>query len=90
MKASTVDMDFNFLKTVQKSHESGRHHIEKLEKRGESSKKKKVAQAKRRKALANALERGCKVEVLPKWMERSERNKTTWDSEYCSYYLGID
>src|SRR5438045_3572403 len=90
MKASTIDMDFNFLKTVQKSHENGRHHIEKLEKRGESSTKKKRVQAKRRMALAKALERGCKVERLPKWMERSERNKTIWDSEYRSYFLEVD
>lgn len=82
MKPSTVDMDFNFLKKVQKQHQDGRSEIEKLEKRGKSgTSRRKLALAKRRRGLAKARERGCDVEKAPEWMERSERNKTIWDSK---------
>jgi predicted DNA-binding WGR domain protein len=80
MKSSTVDMDFNFLKKVQKIHQDGRSEIEKLEQRGKArTSRRKLVLAKRKRGLVKARERGCDVEKVPEWMERSERNKTIWD-----------
>lgn len=83
MKPSTVDMDFNFLKRVQKNHEDSLFEIgNKLEKKGTTmNSKRKLAIAKRAQGLRKAREKGCEVERLPQWMERSQRNKTVWSSK---------
>lgn len=82
MKSSTIDMDFSFLKKVQKSREEGHSEFQKV-KRGEAkTSRRKLEQAKRRSAIKQARERGVDVLQLPTWMERSTLNKTRWDAKY--------
>jgi hypothetical protein len=80
MKASTVDMDFNFLKTVQKTRDDGHREIQKLEKGSAKSSRRKLHAAKRKTGKKRASERGVHVQRLPQWMERTQLNKTVWDA----------
>lgn len=82
IKSSTVDMDFNFLKTVQKTHDDGVYKLAKLEKGKPKTSRRKLEAGKRKKGLNKARDRGVDVRKLPSWMERSERNKTRWHAKY--------
>ena len=82
MKPSTIDMDFNFLKKVQKTHDDGVYGLEKLEKGEPKTSRRKLEAAKRKTGLNKARNQGVDVMKLPSWMERSERNKTRWHAKY--------
>lgn len=78
MKSSTVDMDYNFLKSVQKSRDRG---VEIIKSEAVNSRR-KVALANRKRAIARAQEGGVNIRQLPKGMERMRSNQITWDSKY--------
>lgn len=84
MKASTVDMDFNFLKTVQKTRDEGHSEIVKVDKGTAKNSRRKFLSAKRKAGKKRARERGVQVQTLPEWMERAQLNKTVWDASYDS------
>ena len=86
MKSSTVDMDFNFLKTVHRTREEGQSELAKLQRKSiPKTSKRKLERSKRKQGLKKARARGCIVNELPEWMERSQRNKTRWSSKYFSF-----
>lgn len=87
MRSSTIDMDFNFLKSVQKARIEGQDQLRKLSQEKPKTSRRKLEDAKRRRALQKAKERGVDLQNLPRWMERSESNKTRWDPKYNSRVL---
>jgi hypothetical protein len=79
MKASTIDMDYQFLKSVRKTQESGEKKIEKAAK-GPSRNKRLLKRAhKRELAVKYAARQKIWVRRLPVWMERAKTNQTEWD-----------
>jgi hypothetical protein len=72
-------MDFNFLKTVEKSREEGHSAIKQVEKGTSKTSKRKLAGAKRKRGMTKARERGIDVKQLPEWMERRKENRVKWD-----------
>ena len=82
MKSSTVDMDFNFLKSVQSTRDTGHSELQRLENKGSSmTSRRKIEKAKRKAGLKRALERGVRVKRMSQVMERAQANKTRWDAE---------
>jgi hypothetical protein len=82
MKSSTVDMDFNFLKSVQTTRDTGHGELQRLENKGGSlTSRRKIEKAKRKAGLKRALERGVQVKRMPQMMQRAQLNKTRWDAE---------
>jgi hypothetical protein len=77
-------MDFNFLKKVEKTREEGHSAIKKVEKGTSKTKKRKRSEAKKKRAMNKAEERGVSVRELPAWMQRTKENKVKWDSQYRS------
>jgi len=82
MKSSTVDMDFNFLKSVQSTRDAGHGELKRLEKGVSMTAKRKLNLAKRKQALKRAMERGVEVRTMSQVMERAQQNKTRWKSKY--------
>ena len=82
MKSSTIDMDFNFLKAMQKRQEDGHNELQQLERGQAKTSRRKREFAKRKTGFARAQERGVDVRKLAVWMERSRINKTTWHAKY--------
>jgi hypothetical protein len=79
MKSSTIDMDFNFLQSVQKARdEAGR--ASKMEEKKSGKRKRRMADRKR--ALGRAIEAGVGVRVLPNGMDRMKNNLIDWDARY--------
>lgn len=87
MKSSTVDMDFNFLKSVQSTRDAGHGELKRLEKGVSMTSRRKLNLAKRMQGLKRALERGVEVRRMPQVMERAQQNKTKWDSKYVALVL---
>lgn len=81
MKSSTIDMDFSFLKRVQKAREVP-DRLRMPESGKARTSKRRLEHAKRNVAMKKAQARGVDVQRLPQWMERSIQNKTRWDSKY--------
>ena len=77
-------MDFNFLKTVEKTREEGHSAVMKVQKGASKTRKQKLSEAKRERAMIKARKRGVDVRELPAWMERTKENKVKWDSQYRS------
>jgi len=81
-KPSTIDMDFNFLKSVEKSREEGQSVVKKVDQGTSKTRKRKLVVAKRKRGMKKARERGVDVRELPEWMERTKENKVKWDAKY--------
>jgi hypothetical protein len=79
MKSSTVDMDFNFLQSVQKARDEAERASKMEEKK---SGKRKRRKADRKRALGRAIAAGVGVRVLPNNMERMKNNLIDWDAKY--------
>jgi hypothetical protein len=82
MQSSTIDMDFNFLKTVQKVRAEGHNELRRLNQGQARNSQRKLDHAKRKSGFKRARERGVDIQELPQWMERTKQNKTKWDSAY--------
>jgi hypothetical protein len=90
MKSSTVDMDFNFLKTVQSTRDKGHSHLDRLEKGESLTARRKVSIARRRAGLSRAGDCGVQVRKMSKVMERAQRNMTRWDAKYTLWVCDTD
>ena len=80
-KPATVDMDFNFLKRVEKTREEGHSAVKKVDKGASKTRKRKMSEAKKKRAINKAGKRGVNARELPAWMERAKENKVKWDSQ---------
>ena len=86
MKASTIDMDYNFLQKVKKTREVGKSEIQKLNNDAPKTRRRKLAWAKRESAISKACKQGIRLRGLPSWMERFKTNKLRWDKSYSSVH----
>lgn len=82
MTSATIDMDYNFLRTVNKARSEGQEEIRKLVNSQPMTSKRKLAFSKRKKAISEAREKGVDLCVLPSWMGRSRQSKVKWDAKY--------
>jgi hypothetical protein len=80
-KPATVDMDFNFLKRVEKTREDGHSAVKKVDKGASKTRKRKMSEAKKKRAINKAGKRGVNARELPAWMERAKESKVKWDSQ---------
>ena len=87
MQASTIDMDYNFLKKVAKSKQDGQGKVNKLDQGTSMTRRRKIEKARRKRSLAIAKERGVEVVELPMWMERRKRNRTKLNRKYVTSYV---
>jgi len=78
MKSSTVDMDFNFLKDVERTRVEAKSEARKVKAIG--WRKDKMGRH-RESAKLKAKELGIIVREIPRWTERASKNRTHWDSE---------
>ena len=81
MKASTIDMDYSFLKSVRNTHEGGKKKIDKVSRGGAPNKRRNRSEYNKSVVLRNARRRRIKLRRLPAWMERTQINKTGWNGQ---------
>jgi len=77
--ATTVDMDYAFLKKVKQTKERGQKEAKKLERGQSMNARRKMLRAKKDLVRKKAVERGVLVSGVPDWMERRKINKSVWD-----------
>jgi hypothetical protein len=80
MRASTIDMDYNFLQNIRKTREEGYGEIEKVGRGKARNKRQPRKESDKRRAMREARSKGLIMEELPSWMERSKQNQTKWDN----------
>ena len=79
MTASTIDMDYNFLQSVQKIRQVGEAVVKPNE---AVYSRRKFKLQDRDRAILRAMEDGVGIRELPKGMEKREKNRIKWDAKY--------
>ena len=82
MRASTIDADYNFLKRVDKAKEEGKTETKKLDRGKSMTARRKAEEARRKRWVREALRRGVDIRELPRWMERTKRNRSRFLRKY--------
>jgi hypothetical protein len=82
MRASTIDADYNFLKTVDKAKAEGKEETKKLDRGRSMTVRRKADEARRKRWIKEVARSGVEVRELPRWMERRTRNRSRFMEEY--------